>query len=151
MADQLQPGKVGTDFRLLAVVRVAVGAVVEQFHNGNVKAFAAVGFTENVATVLVNFGLLFVDQKPCAFRNLRLKQIVRCEDHRAGDVFVLYFKAALTFVKVNRDVFVIGAAAEACNRCAIVGLHALFPCQLLYFLPEPTRTPSIWKSSYSPG
>lgn len=46
LTDQFQSGKVGTDFRLLVVVCVAVGTVVEQFHNGNVKACAAVGFTK---------------------------------------------------------------------------------------------------------
>ena len=85
LTDQLQPGKVGTDFRLLIVVRVAVGAVVKQFHDSDVTSFAAVNSAENVATVFVNLGLLFVDQKPCAFRNLRFKPIVRCEDHRAVD------------------------------------------------------------------
>lgn len=37
------------------------------------------------------------------------------------------------------------------GKSFFVQVHVLFPCQLLYFLPEPTRTPSIWKSSYSPG
>gem|GEM_PF-4729291 len=37
------------------------------------------------------------------------------------------------------------------GKSFFVQVHVLLPCQLLYFLPEPTRTPSIEKSSYSPG
>lgn len=99
-----QIGQIRKDLRIFAVENVAVGAVFQRFHQGDIKAVAAVGISKDIVAATVDRGLSLVHQEFCSFRNVRIERIVRRKDERSGDIFASHFKTAIAEV-VDRNVF----------------------------------------------